>query len=68
MSLRTLRISFASFAVKICLKINRVTAKDAKNTAKIAKEPKSSSCTTFVPVDAHNLPVLMCNYTGKEVV
>jgi hypothetical protein len=23
---------------------------------------------TFVPVDAHNLPVLMCNYTGKEVV
>ena len=24
--------------------------------------------TTFVPVDVHNLPVLMCNYTGKEVV
>jgi len=23
---------------------------------------------TFVPVDAHRPSVLMCNYTGKEVV
>jgi len=60
-----LRIFFASFAVKTCLKINPTTAKDAKETA---KEPKSSSHTTFVPVDATSLSVLMCNYTGKEVV
>jgi hypothetical protein len=42
-------------------KINRITAKDAK-------EPNSSSRPTFVPVDAARHFVLMCDYTGTEVV
>ncbi len=35
---------------------------------KIRTKITSDVRTTFVPVDVHNLPVLMCNYTGKEVV
>jgi hypothetical protein len=45
-----------------------MTAKYAKKTAKVAKETKTLSRTTFVPVDATARFVLMCNYTGKEVV
>jgi hypothetical protein len=35
---------------------------------KIRRKITSDVRPTFVPVDVHNLLVLMCNYTGKEVV
>jgi hypothetical protein len=39
-----------------------------QDSAKFAKETESSSSDTFVPVDAARHFVLMCDYTGKEVV
>ncbi len=38
------------------------------NQSKPRSEITSDVRPTFVPVDVHKPPVLMCNYTGKEVV
>jgi len=64
----TFAVSFANFAVKNLAASQPHTAKDAKETAKVAKETNPSSPHTFVPVDATGRFVLMCDYTGKEVV